>query len=74
MTIYSDTLTMPKPIFSIDSEKDPLTMDGFEIERSSFKRREEKVEKILMDYAPYSCWKYAYTQRKVKRIYFIHNL
>ena len=20
------------------------------------------------------CWKYAYTQRKVKRIYFIHNL
>jgi len=29
-------------------------MDGFEIERSSFKRREEEVEKIPMDFAPYS--------------------
>ena len=27
VTIYGDTLTVPKPIFSIDSEKEPLTLD-----------------------------------------------
>ena len=32
VTIYSDTLTVPKPIYGIDSEKEPLTLDGFEIE------------------------------------------
>ena len=54
MTIYGDTLTVPKPIFGIDSKKEPLTLDGFKIERPSFERREEEVEKIPMDFAPYS--------------------
>ena len=54
MTIYGDTLIVPKPTFGIDSKKEPLTLDGFEIERPSFKRREEELEKILMDFAPYS--------------------
>ena len=54
MTIYGDTLTMPKPIFGIDFEKEPLTLDGFEIERLDFERKEEEVEKISMDFAPYS--------------------
>ena len=45
---------MPKPIFGIDSEKEPLTLDGFEIERPGFERREEEVERIPMDFAPYS--------------------
>ena len=31
-----------------------MTMDGFEIERLGFERREEEVEKIPMDFAPYS--------------------
>ena len=53
-TIYGDTLTTPKPVFVIDSEKKPLTLDGFEIERPSFERREKEEEKILMDFAPYS--------------------
>ena len=53
VTIYGDTLTVPKPIYSIDSEKEPLTLDGFEIERPGFKKREEEVEKIPMDFAPY---------------------
>ena len=44
----------PKPIFGINSEKEPLTLDGFEIERPIFERREEEVEKIPMDFAPYS--------------------
>ena len=54
MTIYGDTLTVPKPIFSIDSEKEPLTLDGFEIERLGLERREEEVQKISMDFTPYS--------------------
>ena len=54
VTIYGETLTVPKPIFGIDSKKEPLTLDGFEIEKPSFERREEEVEKILMDFAPYS--------------------
>ena len=48
MTIYGDTLTVPKPIYSIDSEKELLTLDGFEIERLGFEKREEEVEKIPM--------------------------
>ena len=32
VTIYVDTLIVPKPIYGIDSEKEPLTLDGFEIE------------------------------------------
>ena len=54
VTIYGDTLTVPKPIFGIDFEKEPLTLDGFEIERLDFERKEEEVEKISMDFAPYS--------------------
>ena len=34
---------MPKSIFGIDSEKGPLSLDGFEIDRFGFERREEEV-------------------------------
>ena len=54
VTIYGDTLTVPKPIFGINYENEPLTLDGFEIEKPSFGRREEEVERIPMDFAPYS--------------------
>ena len=54
VTIYGDTLIVPKPIFGINSEKEPLTLDGFEIERPGFETREEEVEKIPMDFASYS--------------------
>ena len=54
VTIYGDTLTMPNPIFGIDSQKEPLTLDGFEIVKPGFGRREEEVEKIPMDFAPYN--------------------
>ena len=54
VTIYSDTLTISKPIFGIDFENEPLTFDDFEIEKLDFGRREEEVEKILMDFAPYN--------------------
>ena len=54
MTIYGDTLTVPMPIFGIDTKKEPLTLDGFEIEKRSFEIREEEVEKILTDFAPYN--------------------
>ena len=36
-----------------DTKKEPLTLDGFEIERLGFKKREEEVEKIPLDFAPY---------------------
>ena len=39
VTIYGDTLTVTKPIFSINSEKEPLTLDDFEIERPGFEKR-----------------------------------
>jgi len=52
VTIYGDTLTVPKPIYGIDSEKEPLTLDGFEIERPGLEKREEEVEKIPIDFAP----------------------
>ena len=52
MTIYRDTLTVPKPIYGIDSKKESLTLDGFEIEGPGFEKREE-VKKIPMDFAPY---------------------
>ena len=32
VTIYGDTLIVPIPVYGIDSEKEPLTLDGFEIE------------------------------------------
>jgi len=54
VTIYNDTLTIPKPIFGIDYEKEPLALDGFEIKNPSFERREEEVEKIPKDFAPYN--------------------
>ena len=38
VTIYDDTLTIPKPIFGIDSENEPLTFDGFEIGKLGFGR------------------------------------
>ena len=44
---------MPKPVYGIDSEKEPLTLDGFEIEKPGFEKRGEEVEKILMDLARY---------------------
>ena len=44
MTIYGDTLTVPKPVYGIDSEKEPVTLHGFEIERPSFEKREEEVK------------------------------
>ena len=47
-------LTIPKPIFGIDFEKEPLTLDSFEIKKHGFGRREEEVEKIFMDFAPCS--------------------
>ena len=53
MTNYEDILTVPKPIYDIDFEKEMLTLDGFEIERPGFEKREEEVEKIPMDFAPY---------------------
>ena len=34
--------------------KEPLTLDGFEIEKLGFEKREEEVEKIPMDFDPYS--------------------
>ena len=46
VTIYGDTLTTPKPIFGINFEKEPLTLDSFEIERPGFERREKEVEKL----------------------------
>ena len=54
VTIYDDTLTVPKLIFGIDSKIEPLTLDGFEIEKPGFERREKEVENILMEFAPYS--------------------
>ena len=54
VTIYGDTLTIPKPIFGIDSENEPLTFDGFEIGKLGFGRRKENVEKIPMDFASYN--------------------
>ena len=36
VTIYSDTLTIPKPIFGINSKNKPLTLDGFEIKKPSY--------------------------------------
>ena len=53
VTIYGDTLIVPIPVYGIDSEKKPLTLDGFEIEKPGFEKRGEVVEKILMDFAPY---------------------
>ena len=54
VTIYGDILTIPKPIFGIDFEKEPLTLDSFEIEKPDFGRKEVEVKKLPMDFAPYS--------------------
>ena len=53
VTNYEDILTVPKPIYDIDFENEMLTLDGFEIERPGFEKREEEVEKIPMDFAPH---------------------
>ena len=53
VTIYGDTLTVPKTIYGIDSKKELLTLDDFKVERLSLEKREEEVEKIPMDFAPY---------------------
>ena len=42
VTIYGYTLTTPKPIFGIDFEKEPLTLDGFEIESLALKGEKRK--------------------------------
>ena len=39
MTIYGDILTVPKPIYDIDSKKESLTLDGFKIERPGFEKK-----------------------------------
>ena len=44
---------MPKPVYGIGSKKEPLTSDGFEIKRLGFEKRDEEIEKIPMDFAPY---------------------
>ena len=44
---------MPKPVYSFDSEKEPLTLDGFKIEKLGFEKRGEEIEKIPMDFALY---------------------
>ena len=53
MNIYGDTLTMPKPVYGIDSKKGPWTLDSFEIEKPGFEKRDEEVGKIPMDFVPY---------------------
>ena len=53
VTIYGDTLTVPKPVYGIDSKKEPLALDCFEIKRPGFEKKGEEVEKILMDFALY---------------------
>ena len=53
VTIYGDTLTIPKPIFVIDFEE-LLTLDGFQIKKPNARRRELEVEKIPMEFSPYS--------------------
>ena len=47
VTIYGDTLTMPKPIFGIDSKNEPLTLNGFEIEKPRFEREKKRLKRFL---------------------------
>ena len=54
VTIYGDTLIVPKPIFGIDFEKEPLTL-----------RKEEEMEKIPMDFAPYGNYNMVAMMRKM---------
>ncbi|XP_075675003.1 uncharacterized protein LOC142644234 [Castanea sativa] len=42
VTIYGDNLTVPKSIYGIDSKKEPLTLDGFVIERLGFEKRRSR--------------------------------
>ena len=53
VTIYGDTLSPLKLIFGIQFEKEPVTLDGFEIGKPGFERMIEKFEKIPMDFDPY---------------------
>lgn len=50
VTIFGDTISLPKPIFGIQSKKEPMTLDGFEIEKSGFERMIEEVKKIPMEF------------------------
>ena len=45
---------MPKPIFGIDSENEPLNLDGFEFEKPGFEFEKPGFEKFPMDFAPYN--------------------
>ena len=65
VTIYGDTLTIPKPIFGIESEKELVTLDGFETKKPSFKRRVEEVEKIPIGFDPYNNKNVVATMRKM---------
>ncbi|KAK9996850.1 hypothetical protein SO802_021536 [Lithocarpus litseifolius] len=53
VTIYGDTFTVPKPVYGIDSEREPLTLDGIVIKRPISEKREGEVKKTPMDFAPY---------------------
>lgn len=53
-TIYGDTLTIPKPIFGIDYENEPITLNGFEVKNPAFERKVEEVEKSLWTSIPTS--------------------
>ena len=54
VTVYGDTLTIPKPIFGIQFKNEPVTLDGFEIEKLGFEKRIKEIENIHMDFDPYS--------------------
>ena len=54
VTIYGDTLSPPKPIFGIQSEKEPVSFDGFKIEKTGFEKVTKEVEKIPTDFDPHS--------------------
>ena len=52
LTIYGNTLTTPKPIFGIDSKKELLTLDGFEIKRLALKEEKRKWRRSLWIFLP----------------------
>ena len=42
VTIYEDTLIVPKPIYGIDSEKEPLTLDALRLRGLALKGENKK--------------------------------
>ena len=51
MIIYGDTLTVPKPVYGIDAEKEPLTLDGLRdlvLKREKKKLRRSQWTLLLM--------------------------